>query len=343
MGIKKCILLLICVLLASCTSKVQQGVQCQQIDSIEITKVLDHYKNEPQKLLAASFLLDNILSKHSYVGWQIDSLKKLKIVSIKEGRINDDVVAEWRNFDYTKLPVMKDIDVITADVLIENIDLAFDVWEKRPWSKHYSFQDFCEYILPYRIGDEPLEKWRKIYYERYAPVLDSLYQGSDVVLAARIMANYLKDEGFANYTDFTLPHLGALFLLENRVGYCRENCDIAIYVMRALGIPVAMDFYPVSPSYNSLHYWTALIDTTHLVIPFNYIETEVSRQVRGDERKKGKVYRFLYGAQPEKLPGIYDSLKIPELFKDSFIRDVSNEYFPDSKITITMENSPKII
>lgn len=338
---EKCILLLICILLASCTGKTRQRVQCQQIDSIEIKKVLDYYKNEPQKLLAARFLLDNILYKHSYAGWQIDSLKKLKIASIKEGRINDDVVAEWKSFDYSKLPVIKDIDVITADLLIENVDLAFDVWEKRPWSKFYSFQDFCEYILPYRIGDEPLEKWRKVYYERYAPILDSLYQGSDVAVAACIVANYLKKEGFANYTDFTLPHLGALFLLENRVGFCRENCDIAIYVMRALGIPVAMDFYPISPSYNSRHFWTALIDTTHRGIPFNYIETKISRHARGNERKKGKVFRSFYGAQSAKIPGIYDSLNIPELFKDSFIRDVSNEYFPYSKISITMEKHPK--
>lgn len=42
-------------------------------------------------------------------------------------------------------------------------------------------------------------------------MLDSLYQGNDVVEAARVMANYLKEEGFTNHTDFNLPHLGALF------------------------------------------------------------------------------------------------------------------------------------
>lgn len=78
-------------------------------------------------------------------------------------------------------------------------------------------------------------------------MLDSLYQGNDVVEAARVMANYLKEEGFTNHTDFNLPHLGALFLLENRVGYCRDNCDIATYVMRSLGIPITMDFMKCPP------------------------------------------------------------------------------------------------
>lgn len=172
---------------------------------------------------------------------------------------------------------------------------------KRSWSKQYSFEDFCEYVLPYRIGDEPLEKWRRIYYERYSPVLDSLYQGNDVVEAARVMANYLKEEGFTNHTDFNLPHLGALFLLENRVGYCRDNCDIATYVMRSLGIPITMDFYEMSPSYNSRHFWSALIDTTGLVVPFNYIEREIVRRPQ-EERKKERYIELVMEYSRKSIP-----------------------------------------
>lgn len=38
----------------------------------------------------------------------------------------------------------------------------------------YGIDDFCEYILPYRVGDEPLEKWREAVYQKYNPMLDSL-------------------------------------------------------------------------------------------------------------------------------------------------------------------------
>ena len=40
-----------------------------------------------------------------------------------------------------------DQDTISADYIIENIDLAFDSWSK-PWSQNISFDDFCRYILP---------------------------------------------------------------------------------------------------------------------------------------------------------------------------------------------------
>lgn len=320
-----------CISLYSCV----QQEKTKQI----LRELQSHYKNEEDKLAAARFLLENLAYKHTYVGWQIDSLKELKKKSIQKGRISEEIVDYWQNFDYKKLKKIRDVDILTSDYIIENIDLAYSVWKERPWSKYYSFNDFCEYILPYRIEDEPLENWRKVYYERYAPVLDSLYQGDDVVDAARAIAGYLQQEGFTNHTDFVLPHLGALYLLENRVSFCRETCDITIYVMRALGIPVAIDFYPMSPSYNSQHFWNALIDTNHLAVPFNYMEGPISRKRLKSERKKGKVYRSFYAKQKAPVSEIKLTDDVPTLFKDSFIRDVSEEYFPNKKVRIKMKTT----
>ena len=52
---------------------------------------------------------------------------------------------------------------------------------------------FCELILPYRIGDEPLEEWRGWYRERYESILDSLYQGTDVVEATDRLGSFFKN------------------------------------------------------------------------------------------------------------------------------------------------------
>ena len=295
----------ICCIFFSCTDyqqkRIEYALQQAGENAPELKKVLDHYQHQPEKLKAARFLIANMPAHWTYVGKEIDSMKQLEKESIRHGPIDSEIVAHWKSFNYKTLPTVKDVDVMTADILIENIDLAFTAWGKRPWSRLYSFEAFCENILPYRVGDEPLENWRRIYYDRYSPVLDSLYQGNDVAEAARMIANYLKSEKFTKCEEFNLPHLGALFLLENRVGYCRDNCDMASYVMRALGIPVTMDFYEMSPSYNSRHFWSALIDTTGFAIPFNYMEKEIARPSQ-DNQKKGKVYRFCYGLQPKSLP-----------------------------------------
>ena len=50
-----------------------------------------------------------------------------------------------------------DAHIITAEYLIDNIDCAFDNWQKRPWNRSLSFEDFCEYLLPYRIG---MNRWK---------------------------------------------------------------------------------------------------------------------------------------------------------------------------------------
>jgi hypothetical protein len=59
-------------------------------------------------------------------------------------------------------PVIKnDVEHITDDYLINNIELAFKVWEEQPWCDNVPFDVFCEEILPYRVANEPLENWRE--------------------------------------------------------------------------------------------------------------------------------------------------------------------------------------
>ena len=293
----------------------------------ELEKVLDHFKGDDFKYLSACFLIANMTDKFGYAGWQIDSLKARKPL----GRFSDEEMKSWSGFRYArdcrKIP---DITCISAELLIENIDLACDTWLSRPWHARYSFEDFCEYVLPYRIDDEPLEPWRKEWLSRYSQTLDSvLMKTDDVAECAAAIASRLKGEGFDNHADVSQPHLGASFLVKHRVGFCRENCDIAIYAMRALGIPVATDFYITSPSYNSHHYWNAVIDIAGLALPFNYTESEPSRTQDPERRKFGKVYRYSFGVKAPKCD-IPEGVAVPSVFQQPHVCDVSAEYFPDS-------------
>ena len=49
-----------------------------------------------------------------------------------------------------------DIIEIDSAYLCHNIEWAFKVWQEQLWGKNISFETFCEYLLPYRIDDEPL-------------------------------------------------------------------------------------------------------------------------------------------------------------------------------------------
>ena len=231
---------------------------------------------------------------YSYEGWELDSVKQV----LASGNISKDAIKQWSRTSFYSLPKVYDAHVITAEYLIENIDMAFDVWKKYPWNRTLGFDDFCELILPYRVADEPLSSWRRLYHDCYAPVLDSIYHDSDVIEACRIVDKKLKETGYKYNTDFSIPHLNGDFLFYHRIGYCREVCDLTIYAMRACGIPVATEYFVYAPDYQHFHSWNTLRDTTGLFIQFNFNEFEATRkEKRTDGRKKGKVYRYCFGKQ----------------------------------------------
>ena len=166
---------------------------------------------------AARFLIRNMPGWYSYEGDELDSIHHL-LVGVCEGRpISKREKNKWNRMSFNSLSKIYDAQVITAEYLIDNIDLAFEVWRKYPWNRNLPFDDFCELILPYRIADEPLSDWRKLYYEDIGTLLDSLYKGSDVIEASKIIDGKLRKLYYIYNTDFRVPHLNAVFLYHNRM------------------------------------------------------------------------------------------------------------------------------
>lgn len=135
--------------------------------------------------------------------------------------------------------------------------------------------------------------------------------------------------------QFSLPHIEATFLIDNRVGYCREDCDLGIYAMRACGIPVASDFYTASPDYLHSHQWLVVRDTTGTYIQFGFDHVMPQRGPRvSDGRKKGKVYRSCHGMQADRLSMRNAHKHIPPTMRDIFTKDVTADYFGENCVTI---------
>lgn len=145
----------------------------------ELVEVLEHYEDEPEKLEAAKFLISNMHGHYSYQGTELDSLEMfLAQLTRKEVDFffTPEQLKRWEKFSLINLPRKDDLRSVSAEMLIENIDLAFKQWKERPWNKDLSFDDFCELILPYTISDDQPVRWRRMYAEHYNHVLDSLYQ-----------------------------------------------------------------------------------------------------------------------------------------------------------------------
>ena len=335
------ILLLGTLILSGCCSsanrRLDAALEFAGDNRSELEQVLEHYKDSGEKYNAARFLIENMPRYFSYEGERLDSVKAVKAEIIKKGFLTDEQKNKWKGFSPKELIRVYDAKVIKAAFLIDNIDLAFSVWKGKPWGRSVSFNDFCEFILPYRLADEPLENWRRTYYDRFSALLDSLYQGNDPVVATDSLYGALKKITWKYNLSFNLPALGATFLLNNPIGGCKEVSDFTVYVMRALGFPVAIDAYLYSPVNRYAHYWNVLQDTTGINIPFWLLDTKVQRGGT-DGRKKGKVYRLCYGLQKEKLKGLFASEETPASLRNGYVKDVTHEYFGKNTSEIEVDS-----
>ena len=272
-------LLFCCVICISCShaslhqKQLMHALDFSAANSKELEKVLKHYEHDSLKLEAAKFLIRNMPHCYSYQqGGEMDSVKRVRTCYSPFGQIDQTYARRWGHYTYRNLLKIYDAHIITAEYLIDNIDRAFDNWQKRPWNRSLSFEDFCEYLLPYRIGDEPLEEWRELYEKKYGYLLDSIYKGSDVVEAANLVSKHLQEPVFIYCEDFELPHIGPRYLFSHRYGSCVDAADIVTYAFRAVGIPCMED-----TDARGGHVWNVVRDTTESDVPIWYIASEAVR------------------------------------------------------------------
>ena len=300
----------------------------------ELEKVLAHYEGDSLKLKAAIYLIENMPLYYTYKGGDLDSLH----VALKQYADSDSYdkhLKYLKHFPYKNLIKEYDAKVITAEYLIENIEYSFKVWRETPWGKYISFDNFCEFILPYRIKNEPLTHWKKDFYHRFKPVLDSLYQGTDVIEATSCMSNYTTTLGWKYQKELTGPHLSASVLLDLQLGDCVSIADFGCYMMRSVGIPAAIDTYLWSPVSHVAHVWNVVLDTTGYTIPFNWGVRKLERGQRFGNQ--GKIYRRTYALQKERLDAVQKGQKFKMALADICLKDVSSSYFPSNKITVDCE------
>jgi len=338
------LLMFFLLLFSGCATKVDRleyALEFAGENRRELEKVLEYYSDDSLKFRAACFLIENMPCWYAYDGWQLDTLEVL-MRKDREGILSKDDKMRWNSFDYHALNKIYDSKVITSEYLIENIDLAFQEWQKRPWNKSLSFDDFCDLILPYRIGNERLSDWRSLYNAYYGNLLDSIYTGSDVLEACKCINDELNRQSYKYSVEWNVPHNRADYLFETRIGYCREVSDLIQYAMRSCGIPVAADFMPYSPDYRYSHEWNVVRDTTGRYIQFGFDGLDPVRdKVMDDGRRKGKVYRNCYALQNEReILRKHSGWNIGGA-EGLYWKDVTSEYFGHNQAVVNVFTTGK--
>jgi hypothetical protein len=220
-------------------------------------------------------------------------------------------------------PVMReDVKYITAEYLINNIELSFKVWQERPWGKHIPFEAFCEDILPYRIDTEPLENWREKALASFADLNTELNKPAMTAVEACCKINVLLPQ-FRMDKDF--PCMNFSQLMSSARGTCDNMSSLTVFSMRALGIPVTSEFTPRWVTIASGHSWNAVRDSTGKYISFMGTASNPYKPHQGNTLLKSKVYRKTFAIQ-QNITQTEDK-NIPFLLEEhKSIKDVSANY-----------------
>ncbi|MDL2245417.1 hypothetical protein [Parabacteroides sp. PFB2-10] len=266
----------------------------------ELEKVLAHYsadKADSLKYKAAVFLIENMPWHYSYGGECVEEYRR------QIDRLHPDLPLEIRLVLYTlpghynpsdcTLEVVRDIEVMTADFLIHNIDQSFAQWENSYWLRDLSFEDFCEYLLPYRVENEPLMHWKDSLPEKHKMELADLTDHfanvqKDPYGIYKFLKDCLSNELLETYIfrKFELPN-GEEFEFDCMAAVLAET-----FFWRMCGIPAAKDLISVWGHGNNGHSLVSIIDprSTH-----GSISSEIHLYAP-------KVFRRTFAADRSKYP-----------------------------------------
>ncbi len=296
---------------------------------IQLEKVLSHYSIHIQDSLhlkAARFLIKNMPGHLTYSNPFIenyintmDSVYPTMSNIVK--RVVYNIPLRELMLELEKLGRVEDVKIIKSEFLIQHIDNAIEMWTCCPWLRSFTFEDFCEYVLPYRMAKEPLlESDSTLYWwKQLVEVLDYYqYEPKMMVELKSLQGNVLNIDDGVYMENIQTPSLSVSTYRFD----CLDVCYYTLGKLRAVGIPAAIDFVPGWPYRNNNHYWFVMIDPA-------YINRNHSDRLF---TVAPKVYRMTYSHQP--VPESNGKDSIPELFKEPFYKDVSKEYLNVSNLEV---------
>lgn len=299
---------------------------------VEIQKVLEHYRNDPQKLEAAKFLIGNMIGKAYKVVVTVDKkgtdvgFDALKYKSLDEAlNAYDALERKYGQLEDKQIPLY-DLQTLSSDFLIGHIDLAFRAWKELPWAQAVDWEIFKNFVLPYRSGKEPAEAWRPELMARYSWVPRQMKDKSSLQEASALITADINE--WVTFWDLYYMHpteQGYSEMKRSRKGRCGDLSNFTNTVLRANGIPCTIDYTPYWPASGNNHAWPVTLSATGVAS-----DASVG--------KAAKIYRKTYANQPANL--IYHQRKgevlPPWLNRPDYI-DVTDQYLPTTDVALNVD------
>lgn len=302
--------------------------------------VLSNFEDDHMKYAAGRFLLEDIKLHNHTCGDLIevyeDSIIKyagnleLQYKSLK-------ALMEKKSF-FVGINC-SDGSYLTSDYLINHINNAVDNFRNYNWDKEVSFEDFCNYVLPYRIGKEYPSDWITYFHQQYLKDNDSSIFEASAETRIELLLQWLKKrkEGFS-IKQLDLPELSVVTSDYLRAGTCHELTKVTVSALRAFGIPATVDFTPLYANRNGQHEWTIVLrgDKSRAV---NIATAKIEMDVDTAQRRFSLVYRKSFrDFKDSHLNRFGYRSFLPDYFNDSHLSNVTGSYYKCFNIDVPAQS-----
>lgn len=139
-----------------------------------------------------------------------------------------------------------DKNYISKEKINNNNKLAFKALMESSWKDSINFNDFKEYISPYKLTNEIFDDWRDSLYINHQKLislhpnlknLDSLYNYHRKKTYNSIKSKISTKNHFLSSPNYSWLNI-------SKEGKCGYMCKYAIYHLRASGVPATYDYIP---------------------------------------------------------------------------------------------------
>ena len=344
---KNLYIIVLVVSLFSCSKQpnyLEHALKVAGANRPELEKVLAHFKGDTLRYRAAIFLIENMPGHYSYAGEEILEYYKIgeKILQSNLTPVQQRdslLIISQQQFPGLQQNTVSDIEVIKADYLIKNIDAAFLLWETKPWAQHLSFEQFCEYLLPYKYCElQQLDHWRDTLSAQFSNDLAAMLPADEGYDSPLNAATTVRKEiirkvvpvGMHRQSGYSF--LSAATMYKITYGRCADYVNLGVGTMRSLGIPVIIESTPQWGRYRAGHEWYTLLNDKGELLSSEWdISSDPGRAFFPNMRIP-KVYRHTYAINWETVEYLNKAK-----YKHPFSvcqKDVTSEYFATSNLSI---------
>lgn len=319
----------------------------------ELESVIEYYSNDSLKRAAAIFLIENMPGHYSYKSSRIEDYYDIALnlfqsdFTPKEQRDSLLKLSDGR-FAGLDRELIQDARIITADFIIYNIEKSFDVWENQRWAKHLSFDEFCEWILPYKCVElQSFDAWRDTMALKFSDDIslmdyddesyDSPFRAVNIVREELIRK--IRPVGMYNRSGYSM--LSAATVSNMTYGSCADYVNLGVLTFRSLGIPVIIESTPSWGRYRAGHSWYTLLNDNGDIMRSEWDISSCPGSPFFPYQRIPKVYRHTYSINRDRVP--YHNNSVYKYPFSLFQKDVTDQYFNTTDVTIKIRDRVKLV